>query len=96
MELLLVAMVYVAILFYLIIRILKTLFFSPNRAIRTGTSVITAIFAVFLLWSLFDFLKNENGKSFTVGWFGMAYLTVISVTAFAFVCWVLSLVDERL
>nr|WP_295922398.1 hypothetical protein [uncultured Dyadobacter sp.] len=96
MALLLVATAYVAILFFLIVKLLKTLFFSQNRVIRTGISIVTAAFAAFLFWSLFDFLRNENGKSFTVGWLGLAYLAVISFTLFAFICWALSLVDERL
>lgn len=96
MELLLVATAYVAILLYLIVKLLKSLFFSQNRIIRTGTSVVTTVFTIFLFWSLFDFLRDENGKSFTVGWLGLAYLAVISFTLFLFVCWALSLVDERL
>jgi len=91
-----VSTIYLLIIGYLIVQMLTDLFNSNNEVIRKCTFGITILFLAYQIWELIPFLQNENGKSFTVGWHAFAYSLVIFFTIFAFVCWILRLIDRKL
>lgn len=74
---------------------LKVLFKSPKKGIKKSTSIIITAFAAYQSWELLSFIKNEHGKSFTIGWFALGYFFMLSFTILAIVCWVLTLLEKR-
>lgn len=96
MEILIPAAIYTALVSYIIVKLLTALFHHRSGVIKTISIAITGVFACYLAWTLMGFFRNEQGKSFTVGWFGLAYLLAISATVFAVICWVLLLVGNKI
>lgn len=57
--------------------------------------MVTSLFFACQLWGFAPFLMNENGKSFTIGWFGLIYFLVVSFTIYASVLVVIHLIDMK-
>lgn len=95
MEILIPAAIYLIVVSYIIVKLLNGLYHSDKDIIRALAIAFSGVFFVYLAWELVGFFRNEHGKSFTVGWFALAYMLVISSTVFAVVCWILRLVGRR-
>ncbi|MDQ6481204.1 hypothetical protein [Dyadobacter sp. LHD-138] len=67
----------------------KLLRAAKRNGARTIGAVATAIFVVGIAWELFGFIKNENGKSFTVGWFALGFFMIQVLSIYTFLCWLL-------
>lgn len=96
MEIIIPAAIYLVIVSYIIGKLLTSLYSSNKDIIRFSAIAISCIFAVYLGWVLVGFLRDEHGKSFTVGWFALANSFVISFTVLAVVCWILRIVGNRI
>jgi hypothetical protein len=96
MEIIIPAAIYIVAVGYLIVKLLTGLFSSEKEIIKICAIAVTVVFTIYQLWELFAFFRNEHGKSFTVGWFALAYFFVISFTIFALICWILRIVGNRI
>lgn len=96
MEIIIPAAIYIVIISCIIVKLLTILYHSGKDIIKICTIAITSVFAIYVAWELVDFFRNEHGKSFTVGWFALAYFLVTSLTAFAICCWILRIVGNRI
>lgn len=96
MEVLIPAVIYLLILCFVISKMMPVLFASKSEVIRGITYVATGIFAAYLLWGLISFLRNEDGKSFTVGWFALAYFLAVAFTVFGLVLFLLRIAERRI
>jgi hypothetical protein len=96
MGLILPITIYLLILAYIIARHLIALFNSEKPIIKSLSLTATGLFLAYQLWGLIPFVKNGNGKSFTVGWFALIYFLAVSFTVFAIVSWSLRLIEKKL
>lgn len=96
MAVLVPATVYLLILSFVITKMTPILFASKSEVIRVITYVATGIFAAYLLWGVISFLRNEDGKSFTVGWFALAYFLAVAFTIFGLVLFLLRIAERRI
>jgi hypothetical protein len=96
MEILIPAAIYLIVVSYIIVKLLNGLYHSDKDIIRMLAIAFSGVFFVYLAWELVGFFRNEHGKSFTVGWFALAYMLVTSSTVFAIVCLILRLAGKRL
>lgn len=95
MELIIPVIIYLLVLGYIIFKQLTVLFNSKKLIIKNLSLLATALFLVYQLWGLIPFIRNENGKSFTIGWFALMYFLAVSFTVFAIVSWGLRLIEKR-
>lgn len=96
MQILAPALVYLLVLIFFVVRMLRSLFNTQNGFVRGITITILVIFFVILMSEIIPFIQNENGKSFTVGWFALAYFLILTFTPFTFCCWILFIINKRL
>jgi UDP-N-acetylmuramyl pentapeptide phosphotransferase/UDP-N-acetylglucosamine-1-phosphate transferase len=96
MELIIPITIYLLILTYIIAKQLAGLFKSKKSLIKGLTLAASAIFLTCLVWELIQFIRNEDGKSFTIGWFALIYFLAISFTVFAIVSWGLHLLERKI
>lgn len=95
MELIIPITIYLLVLVYIIAHQLIELFKSKRSLIKSLALIATALFFIYLLWGLIPFFRNENGKSFTTGWFALVYFLAVSFTVFTVVSWGLRLIERK-
>ncbi|WP_254561253.1 hypothetical protein [Dyadobacter diqingensis] len=89
--LLIILLIYSLFLIYMIRsswrRILRP---TKHNGIRIAAFIVTAFFVAGTIWELLGFIRNENGKSFTIGWYALAYFMVQVLSLYTFLCWLLA------
>ncbi|TLU96042.1 hypothetical protein [Dyadobacter sediminis] len=95
MGLVISVIIYLLGLTYIIVRHLITLFNSKISVIRNISIIAAGLFFAYQLWGLIPFIKNENGKSFTVGWFALLYFFAVSFSVFTIVTWFLRSIEKK-
>ena len=95
MELIIPVTIYLLFLTYFTVKRLISLFHSDKPVIKGLAWIVASLFFACQLWGFTPFLMNENGVSFTIGWFGLMYFLVVSFTIFTSVLMVLHLIDRK-
>lgn len=63
---------------------------TRHNEVSTIAAIITTIFVAGIVWELFEFIRNENGKSFTIGWYALAYFMIQVLSLYTFLCLLLT------
>ena len=80
---------------YISIRSWKILLKSKNANLMVLVKIVSIVFGIILVTELFEFLKNENGKSFTIGWLALEFFLLNLFFYYGLFCWVLAKVSKR-
>ena len=80
---------------YILIRSWKILLKSKNANFRVLLKIVSFVFGITLIWELIGFLQNENGKSFTIGWFALEFFLLNLFFYYCLFYWVLAKVSKR-
>lgn len=96
MEILIPTLIYIVVVSDFIVRMLRNLFLNGRKWAKNSALFLTIAFIALQCWAWIPFIQNENGKSFTVGWYALAYFSVLSFTSFAILCWLMVRVAKRI
>ena len=80
---------------YISIRSWKILLKSNNTNFMILLTAVSLMFGIILISELIEFLKNENGKSFTIGWFALGLFLHNLFFAYSLFCLVLAKISKK-
>lgn len=96
MAIFILIIVYLLVLLSIAVWSLRRLFSSAKNYMKIIGLVIIAIYVAVLANETIPWLRDEYGKSFTMGWFGVIHFLVITLTPFTLICWILQFLDRKL